>query len=302
MGATEKTEWLIARQNGIGGSDIGAIMGVSPFKTAVDVYLAKIDPNPADEQNELFYWGHALEQPIADRFALQNGVDVIRGVPINRHPEHEWMVANVDGIINDGNRGVLEIKTVSAFGGRDWGTEGSDEVPLSYVAQCAWYMAVMNYDYAKIAALFGGNDYREFHIDRDPELEAILIERGREFWFNHVTPRVPPAPANDKDVLRLFRRDNGTAIEATDNIADDCMRLKRMRDDAKLILNEAEVLETRIKINLGEAATLAYQGQTLATWKAQQSRRLDTNAFKVAHPDLYEQFLKTSETRVFRLK
>lgn len=302
MNAPTRTEFLAARQNGIGGSDIGAILGVSPFKTPVDVFLAKTAPNPEEEHNELFYWGHALEAPIADRFARDHQVDVIRNVPINRHREHEWMVANVDGIINDGERGILEIKTVSAFGGRDWGVEGSDEVPLTYVAQVAWYMAVMDYSYAKIAALFGGNDYREFHVERDRELEAILIEKGREFWFNHVMTGTPPEAQTENDVIRLFRKDNGSAIEADDQMFEMCELLKVNKAHAKQIGTEIDVLETKIKARMGEAAVLTYHGQTLATWKTQEARRFDTKAFAVAHPDLDAQFRKVSESRVFRLK
>lgn len=297
-----RNEFLIARQNGIGGSDIGAILGVSPFKTPVDVYLAKIDPNPAEEKNELFYWGHALEAPIAERFSLEHGIQVIRPEHIARHPDHEWMVANLDGIIPGHPNGVLEIKTVSAFGGRDWGVEGSDEVPLSYVAQVAWYMAVMDYPYAKIAALFGGNDYREFHVDRDRELEAILIEKGRAFWFDHVLARHAPEATTPSDVQRLFKRDNGSACEADDELLAVIEDLKAAKAQAKRSEGEAELLETKIKARMGEASTLLYSGQPLATWKTQSARRFDTKAFEAAHPALCEQFRKVSESRVFRLK
>ncbi len=297
-----REDFLQARRTGIGGSDIGAIIGVSPFKSAVDVFLAKTEPNPTEEKNELFYWGHALEAPIADRFALEHGVEVIRDVPINRHPEHEWMVANVDGIINDSPRGILEIKTVSAFAGRDWGADGSDEVPLSYLAQCAWYMAVMDYDYAILAALFGGNQYREFRIERDAELETILIDKGREFWFNHVQTGIAPEATTESDALRLFRRDNGNSVEGSDDVLDTCQQLGLLKSEIKGLASRAELLETRIKIAMGEAATLTYHGQTLATWKSQSANRLDIKALEAAHPEIACQFRKVSESRVLRLK
>ncbi len=302
MNAPDRVDFLVARQSGIGGSDIGAILGVSPFKSPVDVYLAKTAPNPEEEKNELFYWGHALEAPIADRFALDHRIQVIRPQEIARHPEHEWMVANLDGIIPGDPAGVLEIKTVSAFGGRDWGVEGSDDVPLAYVAQVAWYMAVMDFPYAKIAALFGGNDYREFHVDRDRDLEAILIEKGREFWFGHVLPNLPPQPATANDVIRLFKRDDGTAIEADEDLAATIEQLKSVKANAKSIDSEIDLLETKIKARMGAAASLTYCGQTLATWKTQTARRFDTKGFEAAHSDLCEQFRKVAESRVFRLK
>lgn len=297
-----REDFLKARQNGIGGSDIGGVLGVSPFKTAVDVFLAKTEPNPEEETNELFYWGHALEAPIADRFARDHAVQVIRPSAIARHPIHEWMVANLDGIIPGEKPGVLEIKTVSAFGGRDWGVDGSDEVPLAYVAQVAWYMAVMDYSYAKIAALFGGNDYREFHIERDMDLECTLIDKGRAFWFDHVLPRVAPEPATENDILRLFRRDNGAEIEADHDLFELCEELKALKAHATRMGGEIDLLENKIKVRMGEHATLTYCGSVLATWKTQTERRFDTKAFETAHPELCEQFRKVSETRVFRIK
>lgn len=297
-----REDFLQARRTGIGGSDIGAIIGVSPFKSAVDVFLAKTEPNPTEEKNELFYWGHALEAPISDRFALEHSVDVIRDVPIARHPRYEWMVANVDGIINDFTRGILEIKTVSAFGGRDWGADGSDEVPLSYVAQCAWYMAVMDYDYAILAALFGGNQYREFRIERDADLETILIDKGREFWFNHVQTGIAPEATTESDALRLFRRDNGNSIECGDDVFAQYQMLKQAKEHAKHLDGEIGLLETKIKIAMGEAATLNYHGQTLATWKSQSANRMDTKALEAAHPEIASKFRKVSESRVLRLK
>ncbi|WP_197328703.1 YqaJ viral recombinase family nuclease [Ralstonia syzygii] len=302
MNTSARNEFLTARQTGIGGSDIGAILGVSPFKTAVDVYLAKTRPNPSDERSELTYWGHAVEPIIINRFSEDHGINVVKPDAIARHADHQWMVANLDGIIPGDRPGVLEIKNVSQFGTKAWGAEGTDEVPLSYVAQVAWYMAVMGYDYGVIAALFGGNDYREFRVERDAELEAMLINTGRDFWLNHVITGTPPEAKTASDVLRLFKRDDGSATEADDELFDLCEQLKTAKAEGKRVEGDIDLIETKIKARMGDAATLIYHGQTLATWKTQTARRFDTKAFEAAHPALCDQFRKVSESRVFRLK
>lgn len=295
-------KFLAARQTGIGGSDIGAILGVSPFKSAVDVFLAKTAPNPSDAQTELSYWGHAVEPIIARRFAEEHGAQVIRPDAIARHVEHDWMVANLDGLIPGPPAGVLEIKNVNAFGAKAWGEAGSDEVPLAYVAQVAWYMAVKDVDYAVIAVLFGGNAYREFRVDRDLELEQALIQKGHAFWVNHVLSGIAPEPETPEDALRLFKRDDGTALNADDALLECCAQLKAARAHAKSIHDEVARLEMQLKTQMGPAARLAYRDQTLATWNTHTARRFDAKAFKAAHPDLYEQFMQVSETRVFRFK
>ena len=298
-----RSDFIEARRTGIGGSDIGAILGVSPFKSAMDVYLAKTEPNPSDEQTELTYWGHALEPVIIKRFEEEHGLPVERP-DIVRHPEHEWMVANLDGIITGEKPGVLEIKNVNQFAAKAWGEEGSDEVPLAYVAQCAWYMAVMDFDYAIVAALFGGNDYREYRIDRDPDLEKSLIRIGSEFWHAFVVPRNPPAPANEKDALRLLNRthDDGSVRDADDEAYKLYCELKNAKADEAVIKGKISDLEARLKIYTGNARALVYRDKRLATYTTQSSKRLDQKAFKAAMPDVFDQFCKSSETRVFRLK
>jgi len=261
-------QFLTDRLTGLGGSDIGAILGVNHFKTPLDVYLSKVDPQPEESDNEFFYWGHAHEYAIARRFERDHKESVIRNVPIARHPKHDWMIANVDGIIAAPDRGVLEIKTVSAFSQDGWGEEGSDQVPLSYVAQCAWYMAVMGYDYAVVAALFGGNKYKEYRIERDLELEATLIAKGKEFWFENVVKRIPPEPKTSGDIAKMFQRDIGTTIEADDDIFKMCVELRGMKDRIKQDEDAIEDLQNAIKIYMKDAGVLMYCGQLLNTWKS----------------------------------
>jgi len=299
---SERDAFLQARQRGLGGSDIGAILGISPFKTAVDVFLDKTNPHPKDIQTELTRWGQALEPVIAQRFAQDHGMKVIRPETSAQHPQHPWMIAHLDGIIVHDTPGVLEVKNVNAFGAKAWGNEGSDEVPLPYVAQCAWYMAIKNYDYAVIAALFGGNDYREFRLERDRELEQHLIEKGQAFWFNHVLARCAPEATSSHDLLQLLKHDNGQSVEASDALFECYTQRQSRKAQIKQLEHEIEQLELQIKTAMGEAATLTWQGQTLATWKTQNTRRFDLKAFEAAHPDLSATFRRTCETRVLRLK
>jgi putative phage-type endonuclease len=259
------------------------VLGVSPYKSALDVYFDKVEPKLDQEHNELFYWGHALEQPIADRFARDHQVEVIRDVPINRHPLHPWMIANVDGIINEGKRGILEIKTVNAFAGDNWGFENSDEVPLSYAAQCAWYMAIMDYDYTIVAALFGGNHYKEYRIERDPEIEATLIQRGGDFWHQHILSRVPPEPKTADDVARLFKRDLGIILDADDNVLNLVQEIKKLKHDAKDLDELLSGMTTDLKKIIGDAATVQYADYTIATWKNNK------DSLKIDYPGLIKE-------------
>ena len=295
--------FLTQRKKGIGGSDIAAIIGVSQFKTALDVYLSKTTDQP-EQQGEHLYWGHALENPIIDRFIQDTGANVIRQPEMRRHPDYEWAIANADALITNGDtiEAILEIKTSSAFKSREWGADDTDEVPIEYIAQVQWYMWIYDVNEAYLAALIGGNQYRQYHITRDDELIAMLAEKAQAFWQNHVIPRIPPEPQDGADAQKLYPHDNGDTAEADSDTLTAYAELRELKAQEKELKAQIAAREDLLKIKIGNYSAMQANGNTLFTWKAQSSNRFDNSAFKNAHPDLYRQYTKTSETRVLRLK
>lgn len=296
-------DFLTNRRQGIGGSDIAAIIGVSKFKTALEVYLSKTTEQP-ELQGEHLYWGHALENPIIDRFVRDTGANVIRQPEMRQHPDYEWAIANADALITNGDtiEAILEIKTSSAFKSREWGADDTDEVPIEYIAQVQWYMWIYNLQEAYIAALIGGNQYRQYHIQRDDELIAMLAEKAQAFWQNHVIPRIPPEPQDGADAQKLYPHDNGDTAEADSDTLTAYAELRELKAQEKELKAQIAAREDLLKIKIGSYSAMQTNGNTLFTWKAQSSSRFDSSAFKNAHPDLYRQYTKTSETRVLRLK
>ncbi len=297
-------DFLTNRKKGIGGSDIAAILGVSQFKTALEVYLSKTTDQP-EQQGEHLYWGHALENPIIDRFVQDTGAIVFRQPEMRRHPQHQWAIANADALITDSAstpQAILEIKTSSAFKSREWGADDTDEVPIEYIAQVQWYMWIYNLQEAYIAALIGGNQYRQYHITRDDELIAMLAEKAQAFWQNHVIPRIPPEPQDGADAQKLYPRDNGDTAQADSDTLTAYAELRELKAQEKELKAQIAAREDLLKIKIGSYSAMQANGNTLFTWKAQSSNRFDSKAFQAVHPDLYRQYTKTSETRVLRLK
>lgn len=300
----DRLAFLKARKNGIGGSDIAAILGVSKFKTAVDVYLAKTNPNPQEDNAEHLYWGHALEAPIARRFAQETGLEIMLNPPITQHSEYEWAIGNADGLILSAGKidGILEIKTSSAYNTREWGAENSDEVPMAYIAQVQWYMGIFDVAYSYLAVLIGGNQYKHYRLERDQELIELLLSRAADFWQNHVQAGVPPEPANANDVFRLYPNDDGNTVEADTETLIVYNELKSLKQQEKEIKQQIEAHEELLKTKIGSHATMQIDGNAIFTWKAQSTNRFDSKAFKAAYPDLYQSFTKTTQSRILRLK
>lgn len=295
-----REQWLADRRKGVGGSDAAAVLGLSKWKTPLDVYLDKRGEVADTPDNEAMLWGRALEPVIRQQYAERTGRVVRVPDGIIQHPDHPFMLASLDGMTSD--RRVVEIKTART--GQDWGEIGSDEVPMAYLLQVQHYMAVTGYAVADIAVLIGGSDFRLYEVPADRELQDMLIAGEAEFW-RHVKQGTPPDPISYADMQATFGRSSraGT-IEATPEVLAALETLKAIKEQIKAIEVSEETARAFVMKAMGEYDTLTYQGATLATWKAAKpAMRFDAKALQAVQPDIYQQFLKPGEiNRRFLLK
>lgn len=291
------------RQKYLGGSDVAAILGISPWKTPLDVYLDKSQPrvetiDPAKQR--LFTRGQRMEPYVIDLLAEEESLTIAaRG---NRYIDKEFgfIAAEIDAETDDGRN--IEIKTVSPFKSREWGEQQTDEIPVHYTAQVMHGLMVTGRAECILGVLIGGDDFRVYRIDRDDEIIAAIRAREVEFW-QRIQHQLPPEPTAVSDIVRLYGfTDAGSDIEATDAIAATCRDMAQTAAEIKVLAEQLEGHKERVQLFMGNAAALTHQGKVLATWKAQSASRFDQGAFKEANPELFEQFKKRSESRVFRLK
>lgn len=283
MGANDidRIAFLDARKAGIGGSDIGAIMGLSKWKSPVDVWLDKTGRTEPDlEMSEAAYFGVELESFVATEYSKRSGNKVQRVNQMMRHPEHNWMLANIDrAVVADGSRarldkdgklvgikGLLECKTASAYLEREW-SDGS--APLAYVAQCQWYMAVTGAEWCDLSVLIGGQKYVCHRIEREDRLIDAIIDAGYQFWFNNVLADVPPTPRTPEETLALFPTNaSDDLVLASDDIMHALDEYQLLKQKAKSVDDEMAVVKAAIQSFIGPHSGLCdLQGSTLATWK-----------------------------------
>ena len=294
-------EWLDERRKGIGGSDAGAILGLNRYSTPLDVYLDKTGQADPIEDNDAMYWGRTLEDIVATEYEKRSGNKVRRNTNILQHKDHPFILANLDRELVDQN-GILECKT-AARAGDDWGPEGSDIIPTQYIAQVMHYMAVTGADFADLAVLIGGRDFRIYHIPRDEEIIKMVVDQEVKFWTEHVEARVAPDPINLDDINNLWPHDNGTLTAA--NAADEMQikEAKEIKDKIKELKKKETELTNAIKESMGEMSGLTdLSGKILVTWKERKSMRLDTKRLKVEQQEIYDHYVTESSSRTFPIK
>jgi len=285
-------EWLAARRTGIGGSDIAAILRISPWRTPLDVYRDKIEgiEPPATEAMQ---WGLLLEDLIAKEYSRRTGRKVQRINAVLRRPGSEWALASLDRVIvPDGKRalavnnelrgaeGVLECKAVNAFTASSWGREDDpDAVPSHYAAQCMWYLGVTGLSWCDVAALIGGQRLIVKRIQRDEEVITAMLEKAKDFWFNHVVARVPPEPATAAEADQAWPLDNGDSLEATADLLLAYSRAREARELRATADRQYDAAVEQIKLALGERSALTLNGRPLVLWRASAERpKIDYDA------------------------
>ena len=264
------------RSQFIGGSDVSAIIGISPWKSPHKLYIEKIgasveDPTPA--KRRIFARGKRWEPVVVEMLIDELEHRGHAAGIINRNTryadhEHRFLRAEVDlELLLDGEHVNAEMKTVHPFAAKEWGDPGSDEIPLHYAAQCMHGLMVTGRRLCIVAALIGADDLRIHRIERDDETIAAMRAREIEFW-RRVQERDPPDPSTAEDIKWLYGKDAGEVMDADDDLLTLCRDLASATAIKKQATDAVESLSTRLKLAMGSAATLQYAGKTLATWKA----------------------------------
>ncbi|WP_153124754.1 YqaJ viral recombinase family protein [Peribacillus tepidiphilus] len=298
-----REEWLKARKAGIGGSDAAAIAGLNKWKSPVAVYLDKIGQAPdEDTVGESAYWGTVMEDIVAQEFSKRTGLKVRRRNAILTHPEHPFMLSNVDRLIVGKQEG-LECKTASEYLKDEW---KDDEIPAQYLIQCQHYMAVTGYEAWWIAVLIGGNKFVYKRIERDEELIQYLIDIEKNFWENHVLKEIPPmfdGSDASSELLKVMYPEAvpETEIELSPEANKLIEALDQVNEELKQLETQKKEYENQIKAMMGENEK-AFAGERIITWKTIHSNKFDSKRFAKDHPELYNQYTKTSSYRRFMVK
>lgn len=231
--------WLDARRRGIGASDIPAIVGESPHRSALEVWAEKsgrIAPEPDVEQAELFEIGHLMEPVLLALYERRTGRHPRRVHRMLAHPDVPWALASLDA--QAPVRRAVEAKWSTSS---RWHGEG---IPDDVLMQVQWQLFVTGWDVADVVALVG-RSARVVEVPRDQGMIDDLHRLAAAFW-GRVQSGIPPEPDGSESARRTLARlhpvDDGTYLPAT----PDLVELVDLYRSAKVAAKAAEDAEKGI--------------------------------------------------------
>jgi putative phage-type endonuclease len=293
--ATE-AEWLEQRRQGIGASEAAAILGASPWQSALSVWARKLGLDDESVDSEAMEWGSELEPLIANKYERVTGRELMNlgRYAVLYDPARPWLRCTLDRVIKPvaGHEGpgVLEIKTAGAQFGRDWEDNG---VPMHYQIQVQHQLAVTGLKWGAVAVLIGGQKFRQTDIERDDALIAEIVSAEDRFWNEHVLAAVAPPPDGTEQTKALLAR---LFPEPKAGVAPVPLPAEAVNWDAEFVEAKAQIStwevrktesENRIKAAIGDAPSGLLPGGVVYAWTPQ-----NRNAFQVAE----------STTRILRRK
>lgn len=283
-------DWHTLREKRIGGSDVGAILGVNPYKSIIDVYIDKTEGSTF-KGNNATHWGHMLESTIIKEFASRHKELQVFDAPFSI--VDNFLIANLDAVLRDkenGNFGVLEIKTTSLWNKKEW---EEDTIPQSYYAQVQHYLMLTGYKFAYVAVLIGGQEYKEFKVERNEEDIELIRSKATEFYKENILKQIPPMPDGSDAYMDYLKKkaldvENDTVIEFVD-LEEKAQKVKDIGKEINNLKKEQDLLKEQIMLELinngtqkGVAGKIKFNIQTRKT--------ADLEAMIKANAELVEKY------------
>lgn len=297
-------EWLEWRNKGIGGSDVATICGLNKYKSALELWMEKLGYKEYDEVGEAAYWGTTLEHIVRKEFMKRSGLQVDTINLMLKHPEHEFMLANIDGIVTDheGRKCIFEAKTASAYKLDQW---KDDEIPESYMLQIQHYMAVTGYERTYIAVLIGGNTFKYTVVDKDEELISMIMQIEKQFWdcvTSDIAPEVDGSESCTNMLNNLYASSKkGNSIILPDEAQTIIEEYNKNKEQESYYTEKKNECVNKLKSLIEENEVAKINNSTI-TWKSSTSERIDTKKLKGEQPEIYNKYLKKINMRRFVIK
>lgn len=276
-------EWLAARRDTIGSSDIPVILGDSPYKSAHTLAAEKLGlvSEDIDDESRLRMDIGTLLQPSLLRIYERIEGRATKASPgWLRHPQIEWATASLDGTAPV--KRVIEAKWTNATRWRS-----GERVPADVEEQVQWQLFITGWDVADVVALEHGTPRIET-IERDDSFIDDILWAATEFHGYLERGELPPADGSDstrRTLIKRFPADDGTWLPATDDLIEMVRELAAARSDKKTAEERESTVGNALRALLADASGI---DGLLAAKKNADSTRVNWPAVAKAYRLLLE--------------
>lgn len=283
------TQFHEERKAGLGSTDSAAILGVSPWKSAHDVWRDKVEDQPPHEPSLPMWLGLKLQEAVSELYSVNTNNEVefdpalytVGNGVVRAHVDCRWD-------LHDGYRSsktkplpespIVELKTARSM--RGWGPQRTDEVPRHYWIQVQHQMACLpEVQFAEIAVLFGHHEFRTYHIPRSQPFIESLIQDMEDWWAKYVITGTPPPVDGTGGSARWLQdqypKDTTPVIPATPEQAALVQELQMLRETEAALLRAEELVVQKLKGVIGEAGGMYGPGWAITWKKNKESERID---------------------------
>lgn len=248
-----RRQWLADRKSAIGASDVAAIIGVSPWASAWEVWAEKTGVIESWGGNEATRAGQAFERAVLDQAEAELG-SLERDVRVKH--QSLPMAATLDARVIYGGTPV-EAKTTGLVGRvyGDWGDALTDQIPDYYLVQVHAQLIVTGAELAYLYALIAGRGVVKFQIDRSEKLAEQIGNLCRDWWEKHITQGIEPSRDRvpDLSVVKRLRREPSKSIALGEEFAKLIREREALKDTEKELKKSIEENESLILLGLGDA-------------------------------------------------
>lgn len=297
------------RSTYIGGSDIAAILGISKYKTALDVYNAKVNDIKQDD-SILFEVGRWMEPLILNLYQrkISDKVDFVEvATDCNVYSEtYPFFGAQLDFIGVDKlskNIIVADAKNVKSFRYKEFGEEWTCDIPFDIICQVAWQRYLTNASHVDVPVFFAEQtELKIFTYHKDEEMERNIVNAAISFWKNNVLAKVEPDAQNLDDLKQLFPVSRQNEIMVGASTYQQVQTLKALKAEIKEMEEAIKEIDFQIRNSFGNSDVMKHGDDIIATFKSNDVSKFNAEMFKKESPESYQSYLTKSTQRTLRLK
>lgn len=281
------------RHTYLGGSDISAILSISPFKSALDLYHEKVNKENIENSSQLMYWGNQLEPVILQQYASNcHELDFIYYQEEVTHLTYPFLKGHLDAY-NESTNTVIDAKNIS-FKSKDW----ENGIPAYYQTQLAFYCGLKQSNHAIAAVLFNGNNYQEFEYFPTNDYINFIEEEAVKFW-ERIQHKNPPSPQTATDIYKYVKVIEKSTLEADEEMLECLLQLKDLQYKEVNLKKQIDIIKSKVILTMGENESLMYGDYVLASFKNRVTNRFDSKKFKAENESLYQDFTVSTNSRYF---